>query len=125
MITCNLFLIGGRLAIEVDFDSEKLTIKAWTGLPETFEINQLDENSFIGKVELMKEQHEKIKAQYKNGGKCAWCGEVRSELRHCHIFDSDPKGGKMCRVCWEHDREVYKGSYGEDIGPFDGKEEES
>lgn len=24
----------------------------------------------------------------------------------------------MCRHCWEHDREVYKGSYGEDIGPF-------
>ncbi len=54
---------------------------------------------------------------------CAWCGEDREELRNPHIFDYDRNGGKMCRYCWDHDREVYKGSYGEDIGPFDPKGE--
>jgi len=34
---------------------------------------------------------------------CDWCGEPATEL---------------CRNCWEHDRDVYKGSYGEDIGEF-------
>ena len=52
--------------------------------------------------------------------KCDWCdNEVagEQELSHPHIFDM-AIGGRMCRHCWEHDREVYKGSYGEDIGEF-------
>lgn len=48
---------------------------------------------------------------------CDWCGEPATELSHPHMFD--PAFGKqMCRGCWEHDREEYKGVYGEDIGPF-------
>lgn len=48
---------------------------------------------------------------------CDWCGEEVEEVSHPHTFDMAP-GKKMCRRCWDHDREVYKGSYGEDIGPF-------
>lgn len=51
------------------------------------------------------------------GKECDWCGEIANELSHPHMFD--PALGKgMCRGCWDHDREVYKGSYGEDIGEF-------
>lgn len=48
---------------------------------------------------------------------CDWCGESAKELGHPHMFDL-VIGKKMCRGCWEHDRDVYKGSYGEDIGEF-------
>lgn len=48
---------------------------------------------------------------------CDWCGEPATELSHPHMFDP-AIGKRMCRHCWEHDREVYKGSYGEDIGEF-------
>lgn len=52
--------------------------------------------------------------------KCDWCdAEVggETELSHPHMFDM-AFGKRMCRHCWDHDREVYKGSYGEDIGEF-------
>lgn len=49
--------------------------------------------------------------------KCDWCDEMVSELSYPHMFDL-ALGKKMCRGCWDHDREVYKGSYGEDIGEF-------
>ncbi|MFF2016242.1 hypothetical protein [Paenibacillus sp. NPDC058177] len=52
--------------------------------------------------------------------KCDWCDtdvKGETELTHPHMFDM-AIGGRMCRNCWEHDREVYKGSYGEDIGEF-------
>lgn len=51
------------------------------------------------------------------GKECDWCGEIAHELSHPHIFDP-ALGKEMCRNCWDHDREVYKGSYGEDIGEF-------
>ncbi|WP_036648353.1 hypothetical protein [Paenibacillus wynnii] len=46
-----------------------------------------------------------------------WCDNQTLELSHPHTFDM-AIGGRMCRHCWNHDREVYKGSYGEDIGEF-------
>jgi uncharacterized Zn finger protein (UPF0148 family) len=52
--------------------------------------------------------------------KCDWCdNEVvgEQELSHPHMLDM-AFGKRMCRHCWDHDREVYKGSYGEDIGEF-------
>lgn len=49
--------------------------------------------------------------------RCDWCGDSAKELSHPHMFDM-AIGKKMCRHCWDHDREVYKGSYGEDIGEF-------
>lgn len=69
-------------------------------------------------MELSQEQLEKIRAVYENGGECGWCGEIAKKLRPSHMFDFAP-GKKMCRGCWNHDRGVYLGSYGEDIGPFD------
>ncbi|MFE4712620.1 MULTISPECIES: hypothetical protein [unclassified Paenibacillus] len=52
--------------------------------------------------------------------KCDWCdADVKdeTELSHPHMFDP-AIDHRMCRNCWDHDREVYKGSYGEDIGEF-------
>jgi Zn finger protein HypA/HybF involved in hydrogenase expression len=48
---------------------------------------------------------------------CDWCGEVAEELSHPHFHDF-AVGKRMCENCWNHDREVYKGSYGDDIGEF-------
>ncbi|MEK5166171.1 hypothetical protein NYE69_28100 [Paenibacillus sp. FSL R5-0527] len=48
---------------------------------------------------------------------CDWCGETATELSYPHMFDP-AIGKRMCRNCWNHDREVYKGAYGEDIGEF-------
>lgn len=48
---------------------------------------------------------------------CNWCGNPAQELSHPHLFDM-AFGKRMCRHCWDHDREVYKGAYGEDIGEF-------
>ncbi|TYA10972.1 hypothetical protein FRY98_24715 [Paenibacillus faecis] len=48
---------------------------------------------------------------------CDWCGEPAVELSYPHMFDL-AIGKRMCRGCWDHDREAYKGAYGEDIGPF-------
>ena len=50
-------------------------------------------------------------------GKCDWCDSVTDQLSHPHMFDM-ALGKKMCKECWNHDRDVYKGSYGEDIGEF-------
>ncbi|URN94515.1 MAG: hypothetical protein NAG76_22305 [Candidatus Pristimantibacillus lignocellulolyticus] len=49
--------------------------------------------------------------------KCGWCDSLTTEVSHPHMFDA-ALGEKMCKECWNHDREVYKGSYGEDIGEF-------
>lgn len=57
------------------------------------------------------------------GESCDWCGEPAKELSHPHIFDM-AVGNRMCEGCWNHDRDVYKGSYGEDIGPFNPIKEE-
>lgn len=48
---------------------------------------------------------------------CDWCGEVAEEFSGPHLYDWVPDK-KMCRKCWDHDRQVYKGSYGDDIGEF-------
>ncbi|MGG1637210.1 hypothetical protein [Paenibacillus sp. NRS-1760] len=115
-----LRLVDNRLVIDLN-NADVLAFKAkgFTGLPEQFEMDIFFHAPVIGTVELSEEQQILIAAAYENGGKCAWCDEVSLKLRLCHIFDSDSNGGKMCQHCWDHDREVYKGSYGEDIGPFD------
>ncbi|AJS61526.1 hypothetical protein UB51_12940 [Paenibacillus sp. IHBB 10380] len=64
------------------------------------------------------EQYAKIQAAYSNGGVCDWCGEIVAELSRPHFHDFAP-GKWMCQGCWDHDREVYKGSYGDDIGKFE------
>ncbi|MFW5433722.1 hypothetical protein [Paenibacillus apiarius] len=116
----DLKFLDGRLVIDLlDYDDQFMA-KGYTGLPETFYLADIGTAPVVGTVTLSEEQFDHIMAEYTGGGECAWCGEVRKELRNPHIFDQDPNGGKMCRYCWDHDREVYKGSYGEDIGSFDG-----
>ena len=48
---------------------------------------------------------------------CGWCGTETTEFSGPHSFDYVP-GEKMCRGCWEHDRDMYLGSLGTDIGEF-------
>lgn len=48
---------------------------------------------------------------------CGWCGTETNELSGPHMMDFVP-GEKMCRGCWNHDRETYLGSVGTDIGEF-------
>ncbi|WP_411736070.1 hypothetical protein [Paenibacillus sp. M2] len=114
----NLVLIDNRLVIDMNVN-DVLEFKAdgYTGLPEKVDLDVMGEADVIGIVELSDEQVAKIKAEYKNGGECAWCGEIASELSLPHIYDF-VRDKRMCRNCWNHDREVYKGSYGDDIGEF-------
>lgn len=117
----DLKFLDGRLVIDLlDHSVEQFTAKGYTGLPETFDLAAISTAPVVGVVQLDEEQYKCIMAEYAGGGECAWCGEVRKELRESHIFDRAPDNGKMCRHCWDHDREMYKGSYGEDIGSFDG-----
>jgi hypothetical protein len=114
-----LKIVNDRLVVDLaqGFDDE---LKCWgyDGLPNKYDMMDIGPAKAIGTVELTDDQMELIKAEYAGGGECGWCGEVARELRDCHIFDRGTKGQKMCQHCWDHDREVYKGSYGEDIGPF-------
>lgn len=113
-----LRLVDGQLVIDMDkHDAMEFKADGYTGLPEKFDLDVLCLAPVIGTVELSKEQLNLIDAAYKNGGKCNWCDNVVSELSHPHFYDF-AVGKKMCRHCWDHDREVYKGSYGEDIGEF-------
>ncbi|MFW5438853.1 hypothetical protein [Paenibacillus apiarius] len=116
-----LKLLDERLVIDMVEHDENYRAKGYTGLPENFDLADISLAPVVGTVRLMEEQYDKIMAEYAGGGECAWCGEIRKELRSPHIYDRAPNGGKMCRYCWEMDRETYKGSYGDDIGPYDGE----
>lgn len=115
----DLKFLNGRLVIDLLDHDEQYWAKGYTGLPETVDLADISTAPVVGTVSLSEEQFNRIMSEYAGGGECAWCGEVRKELREPHIFDRAPDSGKMCRYCWDHDREVYKGSYGEDIGEFD------
>lgn len=116
MSTYNLILVDDRIYIHLGADEQDPIYQfAYDGLPNRIEIEDAE---IVGTVELSQEQLQKIQAEYENGGECGWCGEIARKLRHPHMFDFAP-GEKMCKVCWDHDRGVYLGSYGEDIGPFD------
>ncbi|UED78099.1 hypothetical protein [Brevibacillus sp. DP1.3A] len=120
MTTYNLLLVEDRLYIHMGCDEQDpLYQYAYDGLPNRIEIGEAE---IVGTVELTPEQLEKIQAEYENGGECGWCGEIAKNLRPSHMFDFAP-GKKMCKNCWNHDRGVYLGSYGEDIGPFDEKDD--
>lgn len=114
----NLVIIGDKLVIDME-EASVLEFKGdgYTGLPGKFDLDVMAEAAVIGTVELSEEQVTKIKAEYKNGGECDWCNEIASELSFPHFHDF-AIGKRMCRNCWDHDREVYKGSYGDDIGDF-------
>lgn len=114
-----LKLIDGRLVIDMNnHDAMEFKADGYTGLPEKFEIDDLSLAPVVGTVNLSEDQITKIKSTYQNGGKCGWCDDIVTELSQPHIYDR-AYGKKMCRGCWNHDREVYKGTYGDDIGEFD------
>lgn len=116
MSTYNLLRVEDRIYIHLGVDEQDPVYQlAYDGLPNRIEIGEAD---IVGTVELSPEQLEMIRAEYENGGECGWCGEVSGKLRHPHLYDFAP-GEKMCKGCWNHDRSVYLGSYGDDIGPFD------
>lgn len=95
----------------------------WYAIPYNYTKDHLDKYGYIpidkdgGKQ--AREALGKSEKDYETAGECAWCDEISSELRHPHMFDRADNGGKMCRICWNMDRETYKGSYDVDIGPFD------
>lgn len=63
------------------------------------------------------------KDYWEERGECGWCGTETNELSGPHLLDFVP-GESMCRNCWEHDREMYLGSVGTDIGEFKARESE-
>ncbi|WP_201264979.1 hypothetical protein [Brevibacillus reuszeri] len=116
MANYNLLRVNDRLYIHLGADEEDPVYQlAYDGLPNRIEIGEAD---IVGTVELTAEQLEKIQSEYENGGECGWCGEIARKLVHPHIFDFAPRQ-KMCKNCWNHDRGVYLGSIGVDIGQFE------
>ncbi|MEX5523258.1 MULTISPECIES: hypothetical protein [Bacillus cereus group] len=117
-----LKIIDNKLVVDLNqLGDDYLESYGYDGLPNKYDVCEIGPAKVIGTVELSEEQLKVIEDEYKNGGECDWCGEVRKELRDPHLFDYIPKA-RMCRHCWNHDREMYKGSYGEDIGPFEKEE---
>lgn len=115
----DLKLVEGKLVIDLGATEEDVMVtRGYDGVPSTYDTCMIGPAKVIGTVNLTEEQLDVITAEYANGGECGWCGEVRSKLRTPHMFDFAP-GQRMCEHCWNHDRGVYLGSYGEDIGPFD------
>ncbi|HDR4863248.1 TPA: hypothetical protein QCR61_005621 [Bacillus cereus] len=117
-----LKIIDNKLVIDLnEMTNDYMYSNGYDGLPTKYDTCDIGPAKVIGTVELSEEQLKVIRNEYKNGGECGWCGEVRSVLKPPHMFDLSLKE-KMCKYCWEHDREMYKGSHGEDIGPFDQEE---
>lgn len=113
-----LKVINDRLVIDLDKMTEDYSeAYGYDGKPSKYDIGEVSCTEPFAIIELSEHQVNRIMAEYENGGECGWCGEISSELSSPHIFDFTP-GEKMCRNCWNHDREMYKGSTGEDIGEF-------
>jgi hypothetical protein len=121
----DLKVVDGRLVIDMGerpmkegeyFSDEHY---GYDGKPTLIDFCEMGEAKLIGEVHLTEHAVKKIMAEYENGGECAWCGDVAPKLRFCHQFDMGSAEQKMCKNCWNHDRGVYLGSYGEDIEPFD------
>ena len=111
-------VVNDKLVIDLNELKEDYSESyGYDGKPSFYDIGELGCAKVVGQIELSHYQLDRILSQYSNGGECGWCGETASELSHPHMFDP-VLGEKMCRNCWEHDREVYLGSYGEDIGDF-------
>lgn len=122
MMQFKLKVIDGRLVIDLNKLTEDYMYSlAYDGLPSKYDTGELACIEPVATVQLSEHQVNKIMAEYENGGECDWCGGISKELRSPHLLDFVP-GKKMCRNCWDTDRENYLGAYGEDVGPFDGKE---
>lgn len=113
-----LKILNDRLVIDLDRMTEDYTMAlGYDGLPSQHDIGELACAKTFAIIELTDSQIETIMAEYENGGECGWCGRIAKELSSPHIFDFAP-AEKMCRGCWNVDRETYIGSFGEDIGEF-------
>lgn len=114
----NLKVVNERLVIDLNKMTEDYSESyGYDGKPSYYDIGELACAEPFTVVKLTESQFEKIMAEYENGGECGWCGEVVAELSGPHMMDFVP-GEKMCRVCWNHDRETYLDSTGQDIGEF-------
>jgi hypothetical protein len=114
--------INDRLVIDLNKMTDDYSeAYGYDGLPSKYEVGEIGCIEAFATIDLTDHQYNRLMAEYENGGECDWCGEIKKELRGPHLLDFDP-GKKMCRECWNMDRETYKGSLGEDIGPFDNKE---
>ncbi|MED4377958.1 hypothetical protein P9274_20080 [Schinkia azotoformans] len=114
-----LKIVNGSLVIDMNKMTEDYSRSyGYDGNPSLYDTGDLVGTEPFIIIELSEGHVKKIMDEYENGGECGWCGEVKKELRSPHLLDF-VQGEKMCRDCWEMDRETYKGSLGEDIGPFD------
>ena len=50
--------------------------------------------------------------------KCDYCGENVETVRKTPVVADMGQGYKMCKICWDNERETIKGTYGRDIGGF-------
>ncbi|MFD2168486.1 hypothetical protein [Tumebacillus lipolyticus] len=96
-----------------------MVTRGYDGLPNKYNTLDIGPALVVGTVELTDAQLEKIQSEYQNGGECGWCGNVASMLRPPHMFDYGKNGERMCKICWNHDRQMYLGANGVDIGLFD------
>lgn len=116
-----LKMIDNKLVIDMgNNENDDVTTYGYNGLPNVYDTCDIDPAKIVGTVELSQEQIEAIQNEYKDGDKCAWCGEGSKKLSDSHLFDYIPNA-KMCRDCWEKNRKNYLGATGYDIGSFGGK----
>lgn len=113
-----LKIVNDRLVIDMNKMTDDYSEAfGYDGLPSKYDIGELANAEVFTTIELDDGAVEQIMAEYKGGGECGWCNDIVKELRTPHQFDF--ADGKMCRRCWEFDREMYKGSMGVDIGPYE------
>ncbi|GLY11371.1 hypothetical protein [Pseudobacillus badius] len=112
-----LKIVNNRLVIDLNkMTDDYMEAYGYDGKPSMYDIGELGCAEVVAEIELGNGTVKKIMAEYDGGGECGLCGDIARKLRPCHPFDL---AGRICQRCWEHDRETYKGSYGEDIGPFE------
>lgn len=113
-----LKVVNERLVIDLNKMKDDYSESyGYDGKPNYYDIGELACAEPLTVVDLTESQLNKIMAEYENGGECGWCGEVAAELSGPHMMDF-LLDERMCKKCWEHDREMYLGSVGTDIGEF-------
>ncbi|MGG0459693.1 hypothetical protein [Bacillus mycoides] len=104
-----LKIINNKLVIDLNkMTDDYMYSYGYDGLPKKYDTCDIGPAKVIGTVELNDEQLKALEKEYENGGECDWCGDINKELRNPHLFDYIPKA-RMCRNCWNHDREMYLG----------------
>lgn len=112
----HVWKVEDKIYIYFGHDSQDVSLQLmYDGKLHKMELGEAD---MLGEISMNDEDYEKIMAEFNSLGECDWCGDMTTQLRDPHLFDFAP-GKRMCKNCWNHDRGVYLGSYGDDIGPFD------